>query len=249
MRRMALQSFLLCRDPETLRLMRRALDDLGITVEVCADAEAASDRLAQHKFDTVIIDCDDLHGATDVLKRLSKATNNKRAIALAVVNGITNLRSAFEMGAHFVLDKPISLERATRSLRAAQGFMIAEQRRYFRHPVDTPVYLTFGDVKRLRCDATNISEGGMAVKMAEALGCPWKVELSFDLPGVRETLEAKGEFAWADAEGRAGIRFLHLAADSRKALAKWLEGRVEQEGGAASPTDSADRIPQRRASP
>src|SRR5574340_981383 len=122
----ALNSLLLSRDPEALRLFRRALGDVGIEVEVCTGSEAAQELLARQKFDTVIIDCDDLHGGTEVLKSLRKGISNKRVVALAILNGLTNMRSAFEMGAHFVLDKPLNLERIARSLRAAQGFMLAE---------------------------------------------------------------------------------------------------------------------------
>lgn len=228
---MALESLLLCRDPATLRLLRRALDDVGIGVEVCSNADAAIERLARQKFDAVIVDCDDLDGAPKVLKNLQKASSNRRAIALAIINGLTSMRAAFDLGAHFVLDKPISLERASRSMRAALGFMIAEQRRYFRHPVNTVVYLTFGCVKRLPCTATNLSEGGMAVKMTEAIGPNWSVEMTFHLPGLADRLEGKGEFAWSDGKGRVGIRFVHLPADSRRLLDKWLADKVEQAGG------------------
>jgi CheY-like chemotaxis protein len=225
---MALLSLLLCREPDNLRLFRRALDDVAINLEVVSVCDVALDKLSRQKYDAVIVDCDDIKGAPEILQGIQKAASNKRAIALAIVNGQTTMRQAFEMGAHFVLEKPLNLERVGRVLRAAQGFMIAEQRRYFRHAVDFAVFLTFGCVKHLPCSATNISEGGMAVKLAEAIGSNWDVEVRFDLPGVRDRLEAKGEFAWTDSEGRAGIRFVHLPSDSKRALTHWLAERLEE---------------------
>ena len=227
MQAMVLQSLLLCRDPVTLRVFRRALDDLGIAVEAVTTAESALERLDRNKFDAILVDCDDVAGGAGVLAGIQQSPSNKRAIVMAMINGTTNMRAAFEMGAHFALDKPVTLERAVRSLRAAHGFMITEQRRYFRHAVDTKAYLTFGVVKQLPCKVTNISDGGMAVALTEQISPSWVVEARFDLPGIPETLEVKGEFAWSDGKGNAGIRFIYLSIDNKRWLGKWLSGRIE----------------------
>ena len=119
---MPLEALLLCRDPETLRVFRRALDELGITVEVATVAESALDRLRKAKFDAVIIDCDDVAGGPEVLTGIQLAPSNKRAIAIAVMNGATNMRAAFEMGAHFAFNLIAvhSLEYVARDLTAAK---------------------------------------------------------------------------------------------------------------------------------
>jgi len=227
MQAMVLQSLLLCRDPGTVRVFRRALDDLGIAVEVAAAAKSALELLDRNKFDAIIVDCDDVAGGAEVLAAVQQSPSNKRAIVVAVINGATNMRAAFEMGAHFALDKPVTLERAVRSLRAAHGFMITEHRRYFRHAVDTQAYLTFGVVKRLACKITNISDGGMAVALSEQISPSWTVEVRFELPGIPQTLEVKGEFAWSDGKGIAGIRFIYIPNESKRVLGKWLAERIE----------------------
>jgi len=223
---MALECLLLCRDPDAQRVFRRALDELGIGIEVSTVAEAALERLETHKFDAVIVDCDGMPCAAAVLNGLQKTPSNKRAIALALINGRTTLHDAFAMGAHFVVEKPLVLDRVLRSLRVAQGLMLTEQRRYFRCPVEAKVFLTFGCVKQLPCTATNVSEGGMAVQLKEQVSPSWVVEVRFDLPGVTAQLEAKGEFAWSDAGGNAGIRFTQVPADSKKLLARWVAEQI-----------------------
>jgi CheY-like chemotaxis protein len=238
---MVLQSLLLCRDPDTLRVSRRALDDLGIAVEVVTAAESALERLDRNKFDAIIVDCDDVAGGTDVLTAIQQSPSNKRAIAIAVISGTTCMRAAFEMGAHFALDKPVTLERALRALRAAHGFMVTEQRRYFRHSVDATAYLSFGVVKQLPSKVTNISDGGMAVVLSQQISPTWAVEVRFDLPGIPETLEAKGEFAWSDGKGNAGIRFTYIPADSKRWLGKWLSERAAEAGRA--PGNATSRHP------
>jgi len=235
MQAMVLQSLLLCRDPDTLRIFRRALDDLGTSLEVATAAESALERLNRDKFDAIIVDCDDVVGGADVLAGIQHAPSNKRAIAIALINGATSMRAAFDMGAHFALDKPVTLERALRALRAAHGFMVTEQRRYFRHAVNTKGYLTFGVVKELACKVTNISDGGMAVALSEQVSPSWAVDVRLELPGVPDLVEMKGEFAWSDGKGNAGIRFVHLPAESKQSLGKWLDERMKEAGGAHTP--------------
>ena len=225
---MVLQSLLLCRDPDMLRIFRRALDDLGIGLDVATTAESALDRLNRNKFDAIIVDCDDVAGGADVLTGIQQAPSNKRALAIAVIKGATSMRAAFEMGAHFALDKPVTLERMQRALRAAHGFMVTEQRRYFRHAVDTEAYLSFGVVKELACKVTNISDGGMAVVLTEQISPSWAVEVRCQLPGIPDMVEMKGEFAWSDGRGKAGIRFIYIPAESKRLLGKWLVERMKE---------------------
>jgi len=228
MRTMVLQSLLVCHDSGTVRVFRRALEDLGIAVEAAATAESALRLLDRSKFDTIIVDCDDVARGPEVLSSLKQSPSNKRAVVIAIINGATNMRAAFEMGAHFALDKPVSLERAVRSLRAAHGFMVTEQRRYFRHAVDTEGTLSFGVVKQLPCKITNISDGGMAVALSEQVTPGWVVEARFELPGIREVLEVKGEFAWSDGKGRAGIRFIFIPNSTKRVLNQWLSERIDE---------------------
>ena len=61
------------------------------------------------------------------------------------------------------MQKPISTLNATRCFSAALNFMIREQRRYFRHPVEIPATLGSGEGEKLKATITNISEGGMAI--------------------------------------------------------------------------------------
>ncbi len=223
---MALVALLLSRDPDAIRIFRRALDELAVELEVCTRAEAARARLGEQKFDAVIVDCDDLALGLEVLESVAKTSSNKRAIALAVINGITSMREAFELGAHFVLEKPLSVERAGRSMRAALGFMYAEQRRYFRFPVQCPVVLKLREAKQLSGTATNVSEGGLALRLDEPIAGQDQIDLCFRLPSMAEPVEAKGEFVWLDGKGNAGIRFLHLPMESRRTLMRWLADQV-----------------------
>src|ERR1700740_51631 len=129
---MSLKSLVLCADEKIVRVLRRVLSDLEIGIEHCVDPDGAIHKLTRQRFEAIIIDCTDLKTATSVLNSARSAPCNKRAIAIAIMDGHTGLRPAFDMGAHFVLYKPVSTERARTSFRAARALMKRERRRNAR---------------------------------------------------------------------------------------------------------------------
>src|ERR1700758_3066921 len=136
---MSLKSLVLCSDEKIVRVLRRVLSDLEIGIEHCSDPDGAIRKLTRRRFEAIIIDCTDLKVATSVLKSARSAPCNKRAIAVAIMDGHNGLRSAFDRGAHFVLYKPVSTERARASFRAARALMKRERRRNARVAVQLPV--------------------------------------------------------------------------------------------------------------
>lgn len=219
---MVLESLLLSRDPQVIRVLRPTLEKLSIDVEVCRGARSGNEILSSEKFDAVIVDCDDLHGGLDVLRGLRKGTSNRNSVAFAILNGATTTSQAFDLGANFVLQKPISPLNATRCFGAALGFMERERRRYFRHPVEIPVTIVFSQGQELKGTTSNISEGGMAVRFRGKLAKGGISKVSFTLPGTSTPMEPKAELAWADGAGRAGLRFLELPKGSRELFEAWL---------------------------
>jgi CheY-like chemotaxis protein len=219
---MLLDSLLLTRDQQVIGVLRPTLERLSINVEVCRGARSGNEILISEKFDAVIVDCDDLEGGLDVLGALRQSVSNKNSVTFAILNGSTTTQQAFDLGAKFVLQKPVTQLSATRCFSAALGFMERERRRYFRHPVEMPAVLVFGEDHQLKAIATNLSEGGMAVHFDEK---PPKGSISkvmFALPGRNTKMEPKADFAWVDGAGRAGVRFLDMPDSSRKELERWL---------------------------
>jgi len=223
---MPLESLLLSRDPEVIRILRPTLEKLAIDLEVCRGISSGTEILSNEKFDAVIVDCDDLQGGLDVIAGLRKGSSNKNSVAFAILNGTTTTQQAFERGANFVMQKPITPLNATRCFGAALGFMARERRRYFRQKVDMPVILRLSNGQEVKATATNLSEGGMAVRMRGKLkGGIAKV--AFTLPGTKNSMEPKAELAWADDNGRAGIRFLDVPQTSREQLEAWIAEQMQ----------------------
>ncbi len=226
---MSSQALLVSRDPSVLEEMRSLLEGEGMTVQVSADVRQACVLLEESKFDAVIVDCDDLLGL-EVLVRLRCSPSSRRAMAFALLNGITSLETAFSLGANFVLDKPLCPELAARSVRAARGILLRERRRYLRHPVDLSASLTLPEGNSLYGRVTNLSEEGMAVELLVAIPPGTWVQVRFDLPGSTTTVEARGEVDWYQ-DGMAGIRFIEILQMSKLNYQRWLAEHMPENPG------------------
>ncbi len=223
---MILQSLVLCSDEKIVRVLRRVLNDLEIAVEHCSDPETAVQKLSRRRFEAVIVDCDDPQIAAQILKTARNAPSNKKAVAVALIDIQSDVRSAFELGAHFVLYKPISAERAKASFRAARALMKCERRRASRLPVEMPVMYRFAghgaNTPLERTVSSDLSEDGIGVRMARRNRERGTMHLQFKLPGSNHLIEAEAELAWENPNGQAGIRFLALPPETRHALKVWL---------------------------
>ena len=226
---MTLDSLLLSKDPEVLRVIRPTLEKLSIDVEICHEGRAGANILISDKFDAVIVDCDDLNGGLAILQGLRKTPSNKNSVAFAILNGKrTTTQQAFDMGANFVLQKPISALNASRCFHAALNFMVKERRRYFRQPVKMLVKVVLEE-KTLNATSTNISEGGIALMLREALPKGVAPRLKFSLPGKNIHIEVAAAVAWVDVKGLTGFRFQDVPKSAQEELEKWLNEQMERE--------------------
>jgi DNA-binding NarL/FixJ family response regulator len=226
---MNLDSLLISQDAALLGVLRPALEKVAVNIQVSPELQGGKDLLAKHKFDAVLIDCDDLPDGFDLLKILRQSQSNAKSVVFAVVNGKTTTQGAFQAGANFVLQKPLTPLHAARCLNAALNFMVRERRRYYRQPVEMPLRITLPQNQELTATATNLSEGGMAIRVIGTLPKDMVAQFRFTLPGAQTTLELKGLVAWADGTGHIGIRFVEVPQSSQHQLEKWLTDRMQEE--------------------
>src|SRR5689334_9160414 len=142
----SLKALLLCTDEKVVRVLRRVLGELEIALEHCTDADNAIQKLTRQRYEAVIVDCATLEVASRMVRGTQASPANKRAITVAILDsehsdGQRALKSAFAFGAHFVLFKPISLEKTKSSFRAVRALMKRERRRHTRIPIEIPVEL------------------------------------------------------------------------------------------------------------
>jgi DNA-binding NarL/FixJ family response regulator len=226
---MNLDSLLISKDAALLSVLRPVLEKISVNIEVCAEVQPGIDLMTKRKFDAVIIDCDDLPNGFDLLHTLRQTRSNAKSVSFAVVNGRTTTQEAFQSGANFVLQKPLSLLHASRCFNAALNFMVRERRRYFRHPVDMPLRISLPNNQEMTATATNLSEGGMAIRIMGKLPENVHAQFRFTLPDTTISLEVKGVLTWADGASQVGIRFMEVPQSSQYQLDQWLTDRLQEE--------------------
>jgi DNA-binding response OmpR family regulator len=223
---MNLKSLLLSSDEKTIRILRRVLSDLEIVVDYCAHSETAIRKITRERFEAIIVDCADPEQAGQVLRGAKAAPVNKRALSIVLVESSLGLRGGFDMGAHFVLHKPLSNERAKSSFRAVRALMKRERRRQLRVPVQVPVLCT--GVRSYHAKTLDLCEGGMAIQFAERIANEESLRFSLELPGIDQKLELRGEVAWEGQTKQAGVRFHDVTEQQQKILRKWLTSQLPE---------------------
>lgn len=103
---------------------------------------------------------------------------------------------------------------------AANHFMSTDRRHCLRQKVNTPAFASFDGVTGGMI--LDLSEEGMAMQSTPPLEEHSRVPLHISLGEPAAYLETTGYVAWADALGRAGVRFSDLPEESRDRLREWL---------------------------
>jgi len=98
--------------------------------------------------------------------------------------------------------------------------MAPERRHCLRQRVNTPAFASFDGVTGGMI--LDLSEEGMAMQTLAPLESHSLVPLHISLGEPAAYLETTGYVAWADALGRAGVRFSDLPENARTRLREWL---------------------------
>ncbi len=220
---MGLKSLLFCSDEKIVRVLRRVLGDLEIEVELCPNSDSALRKLTRQRFECIIADLSD-DGAIEVLRSARSAPCNKQAVAVAIVEPIIGLKAVFDVGAHFVLYKPVSSERAKSSFRAARALMKSERRRNVRVAVQIPVVMRSSEAgANIKVTTVDLSEGGMAVVLPSRRRPSGRWQIAFTLPGTSSPLEIPADLAWEGTKEQAGLRFVQTSSAVTQQLREWLK--------------------------
>ena len=98
--------------------------------------------------------------------------------------------------------------------------MLPERRRCVRQRVHAPAFASFdGATGGMILD---LSEQGMAMQTAAPVKQNRRIKVHLNLPEPVTNVETTGYIAWADAFGRAGVRFSDIPEEARRRLKQWL---------------------------
>ena len=209
------------RDWQEVSVLECILNSLQIGVTVHQDVKRAQEKLSQTKIDALILDRD-LNGTERVIGELPANNNSMPCILISRSAEQQNLPAS---GATFFFEKPISVEQAVRTLSATRNLMMTGRIRYHRHELHVPVALQCGKHKRITAELTNLSYGGLGIRAQQSLDSHGPVTVRFKVPGLSRIIAARGELAWADDRGHAGIRFVQVPAHLQQSVQHWLDRR------------------------
>jgi DNA-binding NtrC family response regulator len=115
------------------------------------------------------------------------------------------------------------------------GTLCLEQQRYYRAKINEAVTVE-SEEGFFPGTVINLSLGGAAVSMRNALKFGSSVTVKFQIPGTDDVSEVAGRIAWSNSEGDHGIQFHDLKPQVRSALQRWLHEQMKHEGWHAACT-------------
>lgn len=219
---MALDCLVVTCDPILLGQIKANFSARGASLDLRQDAASAVELASRRHWDGLIIDCDDVAGGTEALVNMRSSRSNQQTLIIAVLNGSTSASRALDLGANFILSKPVEESRLHGVLDIAVPKMEREHRRYFRYDIDLPVRFQNHLGQTFNTRMKNVSEGGMAIKLVDPVHVKGVVPVDFDIPSIEpQPFRAKADVVWCDSFAM-GLRFLYVEKSCEIALQSWL---------------------------
>jgi CheY-like chemotaxis protein len=233
---MTLLALLVSTDDSASEILGRVLPASGIAVERFSDLATAIDRLQQQRFDALVVDFEDPKAASEVLEEARRLNSGDAPVTVALVAEPGKARAILSGGAHFVLYKPLSDDKAKAGLCAVAALLNRERRRAYRVPVQAPVEITLPDTRKAEGILLDLSETGMDVLTAEPQAPGALLSFRFQLPDGSIEVQAHGQVAWANPNGQTGVHFLDLGESTKAQLKVWLHAAAVTNGAGPEET-------------
>lgn len=220
---MILQTLLVSKDDPAAETLTQALAQFGVAVDRSSAPDVAQARLAEERFDQVIVDFDDAETASLLLQNCRQpGPDHNPPVTVALVGDSTQIRRILGQGAHFILTKPITFEQAQTTLHASTALLKRERRQSFRVSVQAAISVRTDDGNPLEAILLDLSNGGMDILAAKPIPSGALVRFFFELPDGTLRMDGDAEVVWSSPNGQTGFRFLDVDSAMREQLSQWL---------------------------
>jgi hypothetical protein len=199
-----------------------ALKQFDASLGFVPTADAARDYVGRRKIDGVFVDLE-LPGAVQLIQFIRQGSSNRNTMVFGCRGTGIESKELLETRVNFLLQKPLTEEAVAMHVAAAKEAMGRERRRYFRHSVNLPVSLTANGAEQ-RARMTNLSEGGMAVRIVKPIEYHSVIDFMFEL-AIGAAISGKGLITWVNSEGMIGVAFQYLRGKGHDLLTTWLVER------------------------
>jgi DNA-binding response OmpR family regulator len=211
-------------EPPVCELIREILAGAGIEAATITESARAAHLLQTQKFDAVFLD---LHmpppDGLELARRTRAAGFNQRT-PIVMITADTDpaaLTRGFQAGASFFLFKPLDRRGLLRILRATQGTIARERRRFQRVPVRRKVMLA-AEGRRLEGTTLDLSLNGVLAQAPRPFPPGTRLHLKLELAAGAPPVEAQGRVMRLIGDDCMGIEITELAGRESERLQEFL---------------------------
>ncbi len=212
------------KDPAMCRLIKEALGTADIHVVTLMNSAEAAERIQEEKFDVILLD---VKAPSEVeakmVQKIRGSGFNQKTLIIMISDDLSRgaLSKAFEAGASFFAFKPIDKAHLMRLIRATQGTIENEKRRFRRVPVRTKVRVKSGDTDAEGV-TIDVSLNGALVDVSQAFPLGSVVEISLYILFGMQPIIGKGAVTRIVNGHHMGIKFEPLSVAESGRLQEYL---------------------------
>jgi two-component system, chemotaxis family, chemotaxis protein CheY len=215
-------------------LIKEALGAANIeTVTLTRSAEDAG-QFQEEKFDVILVDLGAPTASGNALVKQFRSSGFNRQTPIVMISGDQRpgaLSEGFQAGASFFAYKPIDRARLMSLIRATQGTIEHEKRRFRRVPVRAKVQVKCGDTS-VEGDTIDLSFNGALVRASQTFPVGSNVEVSLYLHPGKPPIAGLGSIMRVVEGNQMGIQLERFSAAARGRLQDYI---LPLTGGKGSP--------------
>jgi hypothetical protein len=217
---MAFECLLVSHDPFVYSTIGRVLRNFSITVDQCLSASKAQGVIPQSTHDLVVIDWEG-DASSDLLSAIWSLPRKRRPTLVAISSDGRSIP-----GTHITLQKPVTIQSGTESVKAAYSRMLLDYRLNTRYAVMTPATAHDQHGRNVVVTITDIGDGGVGITCRAPLAVGDVLSFNLCLPETHVPLSIRARVDWTRDYGAAGCEFLEMPPHHRDFLRDWLKSKI-----------------------
>jgi CheY-like chemotaxis protein len=211
-------------DPVTCELISEVLNSAEIETTAHTISSEAALQLRQRKFDAAFLDVrmprpDGIELAAEI-----RSSDLNRKTVIVMITGESDqqfLKRAFEVGANFVLFKPVDRHALLRLLRVVKEPIDRERYRFARVNVRRKVLMECGQ-KRAEGVTEDLSSNGMLVEATQLFPVGTSLQINLQLESSMPALRAGARVVRHTKDNHMGLLLENISATERVKLQEFL---------------------------
>ena len=211
-------------DPIAAELICELLCSAGMDASFVTSSKEAAGRLQREKYHAVFLDMRMPPPDGAELSRQIRATRVNASTVIVMITGEQNrtvMGSAFEAGVEFFLFKPIERNKLLRLIRATEGSIERERRRFARIRLCCRISMETGN-DRLEGTTLDLSLGGALVRSQRAFPPGTPVSVCLELEPGTSHVRSGARVIRTVATDCMGIQFENLGVKESGRLHQFL---------------------------